>query len=106
MDYKKIQKEADKIQTAAFAKKTDKQLLSYETLSQLQKEKYKGLQPIALTVYNNAIKRKTKLSLKQIKEIRSSYNPYVYGKKKLAIEYGVSVSLIYKIVNHKIWKHI
>lgn len=106
MDYEKIQKEANQILNSNYANKSDKQLMSYEVLSLFKKEQYKGIQPIALSFFNNRNNRKTKLSSKEVKEIRNKYNPYVYGKKKLAIEYGVSVSLIYKIVNHKIWKHM
>lgn len=106
MDYGKIQQIVKEIQSAPFAKKTDKQLLSYELLSQIQKEKYKGLQPSSLSFYNKPTNRKTKLNSKQVKEIRNKYNPYVYGKKKLAIEYGVSVTLIYKIINRVKWKSI
>ena len=45
MDIKKIQKEINKVKMSPFASKTDKQLLAYEFLSELHKQKYKGLQP-------------------------------------------------------------
>lgn len=104
MDVKLIQEEIEKIQSLPFSKKTDKQLISYDILSQLHKEQYKGLQPLALVKYNDSENRKTKLSKEKVREIRRKYNPHVYGKKRLAIEYGVSVSVIYRIIKGVMWK--
>jgi len=42
----------------------------------------------------------------QVLEIRSKHKPRVYGFKKLAIEYNVSVPTIAAIVQRKTWKHI
>ena len=106
MDIKKIQEQIEKIKSSQFYKKTDKQLLSYEILSELYKQKYQGIQPLALVKYNNSDNRVTKLNKEQVKEIRKKYNPYVYGKKRLAIEYGVSVSVIYRILKGNTWKNI
>jgi hypothetical protein len=39
-----------------------------------------------------------------VREIRRKYNPHIYGKKRLAIEYGVSVSVIYRIIKGIMWK--
>jgi DNA invertase Pin-like site-specific DNA recombinase len=86
-----------KIQDSDYAKKTDKQLISYEILSELHKGKNLGLQPIAFKIFNE--NRKRKLSNDQILEIKKKYNPYVYGKLRLAKEYGVSKTLIHKILN-------
>ena len=86
-----------KIQDSDYAKKTDKQLISYEILSELHKGKNLGLQPIAFKIFNE--NRIRKLSNDQILEIRMKYNPYVYGKLRLAKEYGVSKTLIHKILN-------
>ena len=104
MDIKKIQAEVDKVARSTFAKKSDKQLISYDLLSTLHKSKYKGLQPLALVSYNERKHKKCKLTIEQVNEIRSRYNPYVIGKYKLAKEYGVSPNLIYKIVTGKSWK--
>lgn len=104
MDTKKIQDEINKVQKSSFAHKTDKQLLAYEILSELHRQKYQGLQPLALAKYNDSENRKTKLNKQKVNEIRKKYNPYVYGKKRLAIEYGVSVTVIYKILKGKMWK--
>jgi uncharacterized protein YacL len=89
--------EIKKIQDSDYAKKSDKQLMSYEILSELHKGKNMGIQPIAFKIFNE--NRKRKLSNDQILEIRKKYNPYVYGKLRLANEYGVSKSLIHKILN-------
>lgn len=106
MNMKLIQKEIDKIQTSPFSKKTDKQLISYEILSQLHKKKYQGIQPLELVKYNNSDNRLTTLTKEKVQEIRIKYNPHVYGKNRLASEYGVSVSLIYKIIKRNIWKNV
>ena len=106
MDIKKIQEEITIIQSSSIAKKTDKQLLSYEILSELHKNKYMGLQPLALVKYNKSENRKTKLTKDQVLEIRAKYNPHIYGKKRLSQEYGVSVSVIYRIIKGLMWKSI
>jgi hypothetical protein len=85
------------IQDSDYAKKTDKQLISYEILSELHKGKNMGIQPISFKIFNE--NRIRKLSIDQILEIRMKYNPYVYGKLRLAKEYGVSKTLIHKILN-------
>ena len=104
MNIKKIQSEIKKIESSSFAKKSDKQLMSYEILSELHKNQYQGIQPLALVKYNDSVNRKTKLNKSQVREIRRKYNPHVYGKKRLAIEFGVSVSVIYRIVKGLMWK--
>ncbi len=104
MDIKKIQAEVDKVSRSTFSKKTDKQLISYDMLSALHKSKYKGLQPLALVSYNERKHKRCKLTIEQVNEIRSRYNPHILGKYKLAKEYGVSPNLIYKIVTRKSWK--
>ncbi len=104
MNREKIQQELIKIQNSFFAKKTDKQLHSYEVLSQLYKEKNKGVQPEQLRPYNNSELKSKKLTREKVIEIRSKYNPYVYGKKRLAEEYGVSTSVIYRIIKGRSWK--
>ena len=93
-----------KIQESPFAKKTDKQLLSYEALSELYKERNKVVQPSQLVEFNKPSNRKCKLTIEQVKEIRKKYNPYVYGKERLAKEYGVGRSVIYRIIKGKSWK--
>ena len=106
MDIKQIQEEIDKIQSSPFSKKTDKQLLSYDLLSELHRQKYQGKQPLALVRYNDSENRRTKLTKNDVREIRRKYNPHVYGKKRLSIDYGVSVSVIYRIIKGIMWKNI
>jgi hypothetical protein len=104
MDYKKIQEEVDKVAQSYISKKSDKQLLSYEILSQLHKFKYQGVQPMSLVLFNERKFKNCKLTVDQVNEIRSRYKPHILGKYKLAKEYGVSPNLIFKIVNGKSWK--
>lgn len=104
MEREKLLQELIKIQNSSYAKKTDKQLLSYEKLSELHKEKYNGVQPEQLRPYNNPENKKIKLTREKVAEIRRKYTPHVYGKKKLAEEYGVSTSVIYRIIKGKSWK--
>jgi hypothetical protein len=104
MNLKEIQKELDNISKMSFAKRTDKQLASYEILSTLHKLKNEGKQPTALAIFNRIENRKCKLTPEKVKEIRSKYNPYIYGKQRLSLEYGVSASVIYRIVKGKSWK--
>ena len=96
MNNKIVLQELKKIQESEYAKKSDKQLISYEILSELHKGKNVGIQPIAFKIFNE--NRKRKLSIDKILEIRKKYNPYVYGKLRLAKEYGVSKTLIHKIL--------
>jgi hypothetical protein len=104
MNISEIQQELDNISLRQFARKTDKQLIAYEELSNFYKSKYQGKQPSMLLKYNLPINRKCKLSIEQVREIRSKYVPNVYGKKKLGMEYGVSTSVIYRILNRVSWK--
>jgi DNA invertase Pin-like site-specific DNA recombinase len=97
---KVVLNEIKKIQDSDFAKKTDKQLMSYEILSELHKGKNMGIQPIAFKIFND--NRTRKLSIEKILEIKRKYNPYVYGKLRLAKEYGVSKTLIHKILKNNI----
>lgn len=101
MDTRIIQEEVDKITRSTFAKKTDKQLLSYEVLSEIHRSKNKGIQPKELARYNSRLHRKCKLTIEQVSEILKRYNPHVLGKYALAKEYGVSANTIYKIVNRR-----
>jgi len=77
MDIKKIQAEVDKVGKSTFAKKTDKQLLSYEILSELHKRKNKESQPNSLNTIQLS-NRKTMQAHPQSdcrnhQEIQSSY---------------------------------
>ena len=104
MTKEEIQEELKRISESFYAKKSDKQLLAYELLHELHKGRNEGIQAKELRKYNNPANRVCKLTPEQVKEIRSKYVPHLYGKKRLADEYGVSTSLIFRIVNGKAWK--
>jgi hypothetical protein len=48
--------------------------------------------------------KSSKLTQKQVDEIREKYIPYFYGFKKLAKEYNVSLQNIYLIIKNKSWR--
>jgi hypothetical protein len=49
-------------------------------------------------------KRRTKLTANMITQIKSKYIPYIYGRKRLAEEYGVSQMTILKVLRNQIFK--
>ena len=104
MDIIAIQNEVGKVWNADFAHKTDRQLISYQELSERYKSECKGIQPRALVKFNQPVNRKCKLTSEQVQEIRSKYVPHVYGKVRLAQEYGVSASVILRIIRGESWK--
>ena len=104
MDIQKIQKEVTSVGEENFAHKTDKQLWLYQKLSESYLEAKKGKQPPALKKFNSPKNRKCKLTPDQVKEIRKRYVPHVYGKKRLAAEFGVSPSVILRIIRGEAWK--
>jgi hypothetical protein len=104
MDINAIQTEVDKVTKAGFAHKSDKQLWSYQELSDNYYSDSDGVQPKSLIKFNRPVNRNCKLTQKQVNEIRERYIPHVFGKKRLAIEYGVSASVILRILMGKSWK--
>jgi len=48
----------------------------------------------------------SKLTEKDVLEIRKKYIPKVYSQRKLANEFGISYSNIQRILKRKAWKHI
>jgi DNA invertase Pin-like site-specific DNA recombinase len=65
----------------------------------------KGIQASGLIPFNNPENRSTcKLTRQQVEEIRKKHIPNRYGKAKLAKEYGVSRSVIYRILKGQSWK--
>jgi hypothetical protein len=99
-----IQAELDKIMGSSFARTSDKKLQSMEDLSRYQKHIFKGSQPPALIPYNSFRNRVCKLTPEKVNEIREKYRPNVYGKKRLAEEYGVSPSVILRILKNQSWR--
>ena len=96
--------EVSKVSQAKFAHKTDKQLWLYQKLYESYLTAEKRKQPAALIKFNQPTNRACKLTIQQVKEIRGKYIPYVYGKKRLALEYGVSHSVILRIIRGESWK--
>ncbi len=47
---------------------------------------------------------KAKLTWDEVRQIRSEYIPYKMSAPKLAFRYGVVHSVIFDIINNKIWK--
>jgi soluble lytic murein transglycosylase-like protein len=106
MDILAIQNEVSKVWNTGYANKTDKQLMSYQELSDRYNSECRGNQPPALARYNLPVNRKCKLTQKQVLDIRSKYVPHVYGKVRLAKEYGVSSSVILRILRVESWKNL
>lgn len=104
MDIRRIQIEVSKVSESGFARKTDKQLWSYQELSDRYYSVNKRKQPSSLVKFNAPGNRMCKLTKQQVKEIRKKYIPHVYGKKRLAIEYAVSPSVILRILKGNSWK--
>lgn len=101
---KSIQEEINRILDLPIMHRSDAQLDGQIKLSALYKDRYKGAQPSSLEQYNDPAFRKCKLSMDQAAAIREKYMPGEYGKKRLAAEYGVSKSVITRILNNQSWK--
>lgn len=104
MDLLTIQNEVNKVLNKDFARRTDKQLISYQELSDRFRYEGRGVQPRALIKYNQPSNRKCKLTVEQVNLIRCKYIPHVYGKGRLAKEFGVSASVILRIIRGESWK--
>lgn len=103
MDVKKIQEEIDKLIASPISKKSDRQLIANDAKSADYKQRFKDKAPEGILIYHKSSSKQTKLTQLQANEIRSKYLPNIYGKRKLAKEYNVSVTLITKIIDRKIW---
>ena len=104
MDIKKIQEEINKLISSPISKKSDRQLIANDAKSRDYKERFKDKAPEGILAYLNYGSKQTKLTQSQVDQIRSKYHPNVYGKRKLAKEYNVSVTLITKIIERRNWK--
>ena len=104
MDIQSIQQEVDKVGKSSFAHKTDRQLWSYQELSDKYYSENGCCQPQSLKKFNKATNRRCKLTIDKAREIRRKYIPHVYGKKQLALEYGVSKSVIMRIIKGISWR--
>lgn len=100
-----IQRELDRIMNSDFVTISDRKLEQYQRLSEVLKGKNKGIQASGLIPFNRPENRSTcKLNRQRAEEIRNKYVPNHYGKAKLAKEYGVSRSVIYRIIKGQSWK--
>lgn len=104
MDIQLIQKEVTKAVNSGYAHKSDKQLWVYQKLHETYLLANERKQPKALIRYNSPLARRCKLNKEQVIEIRTKFIPHIYGKKRLAAEYGVSPSVILRILRGKSWK--
>lgn len=99
-----LQKEIERIQETHLGRMTDRQIQAAEDAiarSQSQMDKSVSTTP---RIRAPSSTRKTVLTPQQAKEIRARYIPFIVGKKRLADEYGVSVSTVLKIVRNMIFK--
>jgi predicted DNA binding protein len=105
LDIQLIQSELDRVMNSDLLMKSDKKLEQYQNLSDRFKGKNKGIQASGLIPYNRPENRSTcKLTRQQVENIRKKYVPNQYGMAKLAKEYGVSKSVIMRILRGQSWK--
>jgi hypothetical protein len=100
----KLQEELERVLDSPFMNRTDAQIDGQIKLSELYQDRYQGAQPSSLEKYNDPEYRNCKLTMDQALEIRQKYVLGEYGKKRLAAEYGVSKSVITRILNNQSWR--
>jgi hypothetical protein len=103
MNKEQLQKELDTLKASHVAKLSDAQLSAIDDamarhgpemakkVSQTPRQRSHG-------------KRKTKLTFEMAETIRSKYIQFIYGRKKLSVEFGVSQMTILKILRNQIFK--
>ena len=106
MTREEIQSEIDSIRHSTIAKTSDRKLHHMEYLSEYRHHQFQGSQPTPLVPYNSHKNRLCKLTPDMVREIRRKYIANMYGKKRLAQEYNVSTSVIFRIVKNKSWRNI
>lgn len=104
MDIIKLQEKLDRFSASPISKKSDRQLIANDAKSADYKQRFQDKAPDGLLMYHKSGIKISKLTQTQAEEIRSKYRLNVYGKRKLAKEYNVSVTLITKIIDRMIWK--
>jgi hypothetical protein len=98
-----IQKELDALKSSHVAKLSDAQLSAInEAMARHGPDMAKKMSTTPRQ--RSAGKRKTKLTANIITQIKSKYIPYIYGRKRLAEEYGVSQMTILKVLRNQIFK--
>jgi hypothetical protein len=103
MDVVKLQEELNRFSASPITKKSDRQLIANDAKSADYKQRFKDKAPDGILAYHKSGIKNSKLTQLQADEIRSKYLPNIYGKRRLAKEYNVSVALITKIIDRKIW---
>jgi hypothetical protein len=103
MDKKEIQRQIASLNQGHLSKMSDRKLKAIED-ARLRHSSEISNRMSANGRIRAPGKRKTKLTQQQAEEVRSKYSPYIYGKARLAEEYGVSATTIMKIVRNKIFK--
>ena len=87
--------------------KLDNRVINLEWLSHIDNCRHyynsPHIDPVILRGEKNGF---SKLTEKQVKEIRDKYKPHIITKKMLASEYGVLPSCIKDIVQRRSWRHI
>ena len=87
--------------------RTDNRVINLEWLSHIDNCRHyynsPHIDPVILRGEKNGF---SKLTEKQVKEIRDKYKPHIITKKMLASEYGVLPSCIKDIVQRRSWRHI
>jgi DNA invertase Pin-like site-specific DNA recombinase len=103
MDKKIIQQQIDALKATPLANLSDAQLRAInEAMARHGPERTKKVSKTPRI--RAAGKRKTKLTLEQAVTIRATYVKFMNGRKKIAKEYGVSVTTILKILRNEIFK--
>jgi hypothetical protein len=103
MDKKKIQQQIDSLKATPLANLSDAQLRAINDA--LARHGDQIQQKITTTTRKRSVgKRKTKLNLMKAIEIRKKYSMFLYGRPRLAQEYGVSEMTILKILRNQIYK--
>jgi len=103
MNKEQLQEELDALKESHVAKLSDAQLRAIDDA--MARDGPKMAKKVSTTPRQRSTgKRRTKLTVVQAQELREKYIPYVYGRKRLAEEYGVSQMTILKILRNQIFK--
>mgnify|MGYP000265356619 CR=1 FL=1 len=75
-------------------------------LIRMQYSPIERIRSVNKTIKKGSLNGFSKLTEKDVIEIRQKYTPTVYTRGMLAKEYGVKVATIKDVVNRKSWKHV
>ena len=103
MNKEQIQKELEALKASHVAKLSDAQLSAInDAMARHGPEMAKKVSTTPRQRSHG--KRRTKLTAIQAQDIRERYIPYIYGRKRLSEEYGVSEMTILKVLRNLIFK--